>query len=252
MKTKDVKEAFSALRARTGLSSEAFADLLGLPADWALADYEHPNGSYQHAHLPDELIERMLVNLVGEGHPAITRAEIVPLALADDAPARDLWAELVTPSLLADILVAYDTAVHANGELQPAADVSVKARHTASLYKQLTSGAIGQSLIEDVMGQVQPVPAEAPMDEAEREAILAELVTRALLVEQIELKASDGATIAFLRHLLDTRYAGVELRHQDSQSLRSVFTEISAIAAAHDDPRIADADNVVVLRGRSR
>ena len=252
MKTKDVRQAFSALRARTGLSSEAFADLLGLPAGLALADYEYPDGTYQHAHLPDELIERMLENLVGEGHPAITRADIVPLALAEDAPARDLCAELVTPSLLADILVAYDTAVRANGELQVAADVGVKARHTASLYKKLTTGAIGPGLIAEIMDQAQPPHADAPLDEAQREAILAELVTRALLVEQIELKAGDGATIAFLRHLLDTRYAGVELRYQDSQSLKSVFAQISAIAAAHEDPRIADADNVVVLRGRSR
>ena len=32
----------------------------------------------------------------------------------------------------------------------------------------------------------------------------------------------------------------------------NVFAEISAIAAAHEDPRVAEADNVVLLRGRSR
>ena len=252
MNTDDLRIAFTALRGRTGLSVDAFAELLGYPSGSALAPYEHPNGSYQHAHLPGELIERMFENLVGEGHPAIKRADIAPLALVQDAPCRDLWSELVTPSLLADILVAFDTAVENIDLLKPTADVSFKARHTAILYKQLTSGVIGPSLIAEIMGQLQRSNTGHPMDEAQREAILEEFVARAMLVDLIELKAQDGATIAFLRHLLDTRYEGVELRHQSSQALNSILAEISAIAAAHEDPRITEADNVVVFRRFSK
>ncbi len=249
MSTSDVRIAFTALRGRTGLSVDAFAELLGYPSASELLPYELPDGRYQHAHLPDTLIERMFENLVGEGYPAITRDEISQLALVQDARSRDLTAELVTPSLLADILVAFDIAVENIGQLKATADVGAKARHTAILYKQLTSHLIGSSLIEEIMGQVLRTNAGHHMGEVQREAILEELIARAMLVEQIELKAQDGATIAFLRHLLDTRYEGVELRNQNSHALSLIFDEISAIAAAHEDPRIAEADNVVLLSG---
>ncbi|MCP5082370.1 MAG: hypothetical protein GY948_11805 [Alphaproteobacteria bacterium] len=252
MKRIDVRLAFAALRTRTGLSADGFAKLLGYGSSAELDCYEHPGGSYQHAHLPDQLIERMIENLIGEGHPAVTRDDIVQLSLAHDCLNRDLTAELVTPSLLADILVAFDAAVENNSQLKPTADVSAKARQTAILYKQLNSGLIGPSLVAEIMGRVLSTYTGHRLGEAQREAILEELVARTMLVELIEAKAQDGATVAFLRHLLDTRYAGVELRHQSSHALSSILDQIGAIAAAHEDPRIADADNVVVLRGRSR
>lgn len=262
MKTKDVRQAFSALRARTGLSSEAFADLLGLPAGRSLADFEYPNGTYPHAHLPDELIERMLENLAGEGHPAISRDEIMQLSLIQEASAQNLLEQLLTPSLLADILVAFDRVVESNWRLSALGGVDVKARHTSILYKQVTTGAIDSARVGTVLqrktdGSGRPQDTDPAMigfwakdtvSQAERETVLEELVAQALLVELIEAKVEASGTVAFLGHLLKTNYGGSCLRQLYSVDLDAILDQLTAIADAHQDPYAEEADNVVMLR----
>ncbi len=256
MKTKDVRQAFSALRARTGLSSEAFADLLGLPPGAGLADYEYPHGTYGHAHLPEDLIERMLENLAGEGHPAITRGEILQLSLVEEAPEEDLVAQLICPSLLADILVAFDAAVEQNHRLTQASGVDAKARHTSILFKQLTTCAITSAEVEAIVdceaaganGRTGRAGAVDTMPQAQRDTILEELIARALLVELIEAKVEASDTVAFLGHLLRTGHEGRCLRQQSSAELNAIFDQVTAIVDAHKDPYFEEAENVVLLR----
>ena len=246
MTTNDVRQAFTALRTRTGLAPDAFARLLGFSTEADIQDYAHPDGTWPHAHLPDELIERMLENLSGEGHPAITRADIMRLSLMQDGTAGDLVEQLTTPSLLADILVAFDLAVANTPVLAPHASIALKANQTAKLYKQLMSGAL-PPLALDAAPEPPPAQPGPPLDAAQREAILEDLVARSTLVDLIEDGVQASGTVAFLGHLLKTRYQDRPLRQQPRAALCSIFKELGAIAQAHDVAGEEEAENVVML-----
>lgn len=245
MITTDVRQEFTALRARTGLAPDAFAHLLGFASNTDIQDYAYPEGTWHHAHLPDELIERMLENLTGEGHPAITRAEIMRLSLLQDGTAGNLIEQLTTPSLLADILVAFDLAVANTPALTPHASIALKANQTAKLYKQLMSGALHPLELDAPQSrQARPGP---PLNAAQREAILEDLLARSMLVELIEGGVQVSGTVAFLGHMLKTRYEGRPLRQQSRAALCSIIKELDAIAKAHDAPVEEEAENVVML-----
>ena len=196
-------------------------------------------------HLPDELIERMLENLTGEGHPAITRADIMRLSLLQDGAALDLVEQLTTPSLLADILVAFDLAVANTPELAGHASIDVKANQAAKLYKQLNSGALNHMELSPV-GTKFARPG-ALLDEAQREIILEDLLARSMLLELIEDQVQSSGTVAFLGHMIRSRYGGRPLQHQSRDDLGSILRELSAIAGAHEAPAAEEAENVVML-----
>ncbi len=245
MTTVDVRQAFSALRARTGLSSQAFARLLGYASDADIKEFAYPEGTWHHPHLPDELIERMLENLAGEGHPAISRAEIMRLSLLQDGSASDLTEQLTTPSLLSDILVAFDRAVANTPELAGQTSISVKANQASKLYKQLNSGALKQ--IDPAVIAPDIAKPGVLLDEVQREAILEDLLARAMLVDLIEEQVHSSGTVVFLGHMLKTRYGGHPLPRQSRADLVSIYREVSAIAGAHDAPATQEAENVVML-----
>ncbi|MEM8688450.1 MAG: hypothetical protein AAGF81_14045 [Pseudomonadota bacterium] len=245
MSTRDVRQAFAALRRRTGLSSDAFAQLLGYASGAQIRDYDYPDGSWHQAFLPDELVDRMLENLTGEGHPAITRADIMRLSLLQDGTALDLIDQLTTPGLLADILVAFDGAVASTPALSGQTSITAKATQTTKLYKQLTCGALSEADL--TLDGPQTAPGGAVLDEAQREAILEDLLARSMLVDLIEQQVQTSGTVAFLGHLLKTRYGNRALREYSREELSSIFNELSAIASAHTAPATEEAENVVML-----
>ncbi|MEM1199803.1 MAG: hypothetical protein AAGI06_10885 [Pseudomonadota bacterium] len=245
MITMDVRQAFTALRARTGLSGTAFAELLGYASAADIAPYAYPEGSWPHAHLPDELIERMLENLTGEGHPAITRADIMGLSLLQEGDAFNLAEQLTTPSLLADILIAFDHAVTNTPELAGQASINVKANQSAKLYKQLNTGAINQ--IELSLLGPEITRSGTVLDEVQRELILEDLLARSMLLDLIEVQVQSSGTVAFLGHMMKSRYGGRPLQQQSKDDLRSIHRELAAIAGAHEAPAAEEAENVVML-----